>query len=376
MRLLVLTEDFYPSISGGALVKWRFCQLAAERGHDVTVFTPRVADTPERTERDGVCIVRPCRAKPDSLPPQAALGFPFRLAFSVVLCLYLLVYTSRTDYDAVYTGSNTLHWVGAAICRLRGLQGVSFVGYTPGMDPMGGGRLKQFLERLTFRYAMSPVVFCRTPAVRETISAAADRRVEVIHGIVNSEEVRTAAATTDREATRGAYAGDNEVLLAFIGRLSELKNVAAAVDAVADLPAAYRLVIVGDGPQRSAVEARIRARGVEGRVEFVGKLPHEDALAVLAAADALILPSRVEAYPTVVFEGLALGCEVFARPVGILPEIDHPRLHLQPVAEFARAIEATSFDGKGGVDEEMLKSYSLERYTDTVLCAIREDSDK
>jgi glycosyltransferase involved in cell wall biosynthesis len=238
------------------------------------------------------------------------------------------------------------------------------------MHPDGGGRLKRYLEEATFTYALDSTVFCRTPDIRGEIRSRSNRRVEIIYGILNEEVVRRAKTEWKSNSIASDVASTDMTSLTYVGRLSRIKNVPKAVDAIANLSEHFELLIVGDGPERSNIEAKVNELDVGDRVTLLGEMAHEDALTIIAASDGLVLPSLTEAFPTVVFEGLSLGCEVFATPVGILPEIDHPRLHLQPADQFANRIADTEFQATHKLDSETLEKYSLERYTDAVLEAL------
>jgi glycosyltransferase involved in cell wall biosynthesis len=98
-------------------------------------------------------------------------------------------------------------------------------------------------------------------------------------------------------------------------------------------------------------------------------LLHEETLATIAAADALIFPSHAESYGAVVFEALALNTTVFATPVGAVPAVDHPRLHVGTVDELAEIITQSSIESADGLDTETLERFSMERYTDELLGA-------
>jgi glycosyltransferase involved in cell wall biosynthesis len=102
-----------------------------------------------------------------------------------------------------------------------------------------------------------------------------------------------------------------------------VKRPDEAVRVLAELPDSYRLVVLGDGEYRSVVERAVSECDVDGRVDLLGRRPHDDTLRTIAAADVLLVTSSVEAYPTVVFEALSLNTPVVSTPVGILPEIEH-----------------------------------------------------
>jgi glycosyltransferase involved in cell wall biosynthesis len=107
----------------------------------------------------------------------------------------------------------------------------------------------------------------------------------------------------------------DERLLVVACRLVASKRVDLALEAAAlvkDPP--VRLLIVGDGPERAALEQRAVSLGVRAR--FLGALPRREAVAWIAAADALLHPSAIEAAPTVIREARALDVHVVACDVG------------------------------------------------------------
>jgi glycosyltransferase involved in cell wall biosynthesis len=133
-------------------------------------------------------------------------------------------------------------------------------------------------------------------------------RIEVIPSGI---DVAHFASGTRREALRRAYgAGAGDVLAIWVGRLGREKNVELALATIAQLPAAYRLAFVGDGPDREALES---AAGRLGRaIHFAGEL-RRDALAdVYASADVLLFTSSSETQGLVLAEALAAGLPIAA----------------------------------------------------------------
>jgi glycosyltransferase involved in cell wall biosynthesis len=104
-------------------------------------------------------------------------------------------------------------------------------------------------------------------------------------------------------------------LLAFAGRLTAAKALDVAFAAVEQVDG-VTLLVVGDGEQRGELERRAGPR-----VRFLGPLPRERVLEVLAAADAVLLSSSWENFPHVLVESLAAGTPVIATRVGGVPEI-------------------------------------------------------
>ncbi|WP_437638024.1 glycosyltransferase family 4 protein [Sorangium sp. So ce854] len=109
-------------------------------------------------------------------------------------------------------------------------------------------------------------------------------------------------------------------------RLIPTKRVELAIEAARAAGPGLWLVVVGDGPERPALErlARGPAAGSAGHarraggaaVRFTGALPRREALAWIGAADVLLHPSSHEAAPTVIREARALGVPVIACDAG------------------------------------------------------------
>lgn len=123
-------------------------------------------------------------------------------------------------------------------------------------------------------------------------------------------------------ALRRAPDGDPGPLLVAAGALTPEKGHRTLIDALALLPprlAAVRLVLVGTGPERAALESRIAAQGLAGRVELSGEI--EEAMSCIAGATILVQPSFREALGTAVLEAMALGVPVIASATGGLAEL-------------------------------------------------------
>ncbi|WP_313927398.1 glycosyltransferase [Pseudoxanthomonas sp.] len=112
------------------------------------------------------------------------------------------------------------------------------------------------------------------------------------------------------------------VVVGTVGRLVELKNQRLLLDAVAQLAPSHPDVVVvlaGDGPLRSELEAFARQCGIAGRVVFTGS--RKDIPALLAAFDIFTLPSRTEGLSIALLEACAAGLAVIATDVGGNSEI-------------------------------------------------------
>lgn len=106
-----------------------------------------------------------------------------------------------------------------------------------------------------------------------------------------------------------------------VGRLAEVKNHELMLDAFAALaprPARARLVLVGDGPRRAALDERARRLGIATDVAFLGF--RNDIAALLAGADVYLVSSHYEGVSMAVLEAMRARLPVIATRVGGMPE--------------------------------------------------------
>jgi glycosyltransferase involved in cell wall biosynthesis len=129
-----------------------------------------------------------------------------------------------------------------------------------------------------------------------------------------------------RSALRKAFGiGENARVVVFVGLLVPIKGVEFLIEAWTGLirdgrvGEEDRLVLVGDGPMRAALEVQARQSG--GNILFTGTLRQTDVARWISAANLLCLPSRNEGTPNVVVEALASGIPVVASRVGGIPEL-------------------------------------------------------
>lgn len=95
-----------------------------------------------------------------------------------------------------------------------------------------------------------------------------------------------------------------------LGRLSAEKDFATAIRALADLPESVRLLILGEGPERPALEALTADLQLGQRVSLPGRV--DNPFAYLTRAQVCVVPSRVEGLPGAVIEALACATPVVA----------------------------------------------------------------
>jgi glycosyltransferase involved in cell wall biosynthesis len=111
-----------------------------------------------------------------------------------------------------------------------------------------------------------------------------------------------------------------DVFLFTASRLVLSRGVEDIIRALCMLPANVKLVVVGDGEDRSKLERIAKDAGVRDRVNFVGHINHVALPKYFKAADIFVRPSIIEGMGSAFIEAFAAGIPVVATPVGGIPD--------------------------------------------------------
>jgi N-acetyl-alpha-D-glucosaminyl L-malate synthase BshA len=144
-----------------------------------------------------------------------------------------------------------------------------------------------------------------------------EKDIEVIPNFVDTRKYNRAAATEVRKH----FARDDEKILVHTSNFRQVKRVPDAIRIFDEVrkKVPSKLVIIGDGPDRSQCELLCRELGVQDQVKFLGK--QTDVIHVLSLADVFLMPSQSESFGLSALEAMACGVPVVSSSVGGLPEL-------------------------------------------------------
>jgi len=143
--------------------------------------------------------------------------------------------------------------------------------------------------------------------------------IEVIRNFVNCElYVRKPELVVEM---RPQYADSGEALLVHLSNFRPVKRVLDVVEVFARVARARpaRLMLIGDGPDRSAAEQLALRYNVQDRIHFLGKQDNVNEL--LPLADLMIMPSQMESFGLAALEAMACSVPAIATRVGGVPEL-------------------------------------------------------
>ncbi len=147
------------------------------------------------------------------------------------------------------------------------------------------------------------------------------RGIEVVPNFVNCDVYTPINDETARAEARSRLATPGEAILMHLSNFRPVKRVVDVVkvfaQVVREIPA--RLVLVGDGPERSAAEWLARDLRIQDKVHFLGKQERVNEL--LPLADLLLMPSELESFGLAALEAMACKVPSVATRVGGVPEL-------------------------------------------------------
>ncbi|MBW0107117.1 glycosyltransferase family 4 protein, partial [Pseudonocardia sp. KRD291] len=334
MRVLMVSWEFPPVVVGGlgrhvhALSR----ELVAA-GHEVVVLSRQPIGTDSATHpsvQESVDGVRVLRVAED--PPHLEFSadmVAWTLAMGHALVRHALV-ALLPDWrpDVVHAHDWLVAHPAVALADVTGAPLVATLHATE------AGRHAGWLSAPLNRQVHSTewwlanradaVVTCSS-AMRTEVSTLYDldpHRVHVVHNGIDAGRWRVPRAAS--RAARAARESATGPQLVYFGRLEYEKGVQ---DLVAALPRirrrhpGTRLLVAGSGTQREFLDERVTAHRVRRSVEFLGHLPDAELAALLATADAVVLPSRYEPFGIVALEAAAVGATLVASTAGGLGEV-------------------------------------------------------
>jgi len=149
--------------------------------------------------------------------------------------------------------------------------------------------------------------------------------IEVIRNFVNCDvyvrDPGKIAAMRPRFAASAAGDEPAEKLLVHLSNFRPVKRILDVVEIFAQVARALpaRLMLIGDGPDRSGAEHLALRLGVQDRIHFLGKQDNVNEL--LPLADLMLMPSEMESFGLAALEAMACGVPTIATNVGGVPEL-------------------------------------------------------
>ncbi|MGI8912421.1 MAG: glycosyltransferase family 4 protein [Chloroflexota bacterium] len=303
LRIAIVTETFLPKMDGIVRFLLEFLEYLRRQGHAAIVSCPG----PGPSQVAGFRVVREFGVPFPSYPElRLAPGAP-RLASTLV--------SWRPDVIHL-AGPVILGAQGLGLARLLDVPAVGH--YQTNLPRYASHYGAPWLAPLAWSYLVALHNRCARTYVPSRPVAAEVRRHGMRRVQVLPRGVDTAAfrPSLRREAIRQSWGAEpDDLVFLYAGRVAAEKNLAKLAELAPAIPG-VRVVVVGDGPFRPALEAAIG-----DRAHFSGYLRGETLAAAYASADVFAFPSRTETFGLVLLEAMASGLPVLAMCAGGVPDV-------------------------------------------------------
>lgn len=302
LHIGIVTETFPPEVNGVAMTTGRLIDGLTRMGHAVDLVRPRQgrADRPRRAHAMLETLV-------PGLPLPSYAGL--RVGLPAARVLRRLWCEQRPDIVHVVTEGPLGH-CAVRVARALGIPVSSafhtnFHSYSRHygvglLQPIVAGYLRRFHNR-------TACTFVATHQLEAQLASAGFERLRVV-----ARGVDTALFSPARrsESLRREWGASPDTIVAlYVGRIAAEKNlpvVFGAFDELRNAAADARLVVVGDGPQRAALQSS------HPEHVFAGLRRGEDLATHYASADVFLFPSLTETFGNVTLEAMASGLAVVA----------------------------------------------------------------
>lgn len=304
----------YPTYGGSGVVATELGLELAQRGHDIHFisYAPPIRLTPQPNIH--YHEVEVSRYPLFEYPP-----------YDLALATRMAEVSEFYDLDLLHVHYAIPHSVSAMLARQMMAakakpRRLPFVTTLHGTDITLVGQDPSYLPITRFSIMESDGVTAISQYLRERTQREFEikNHIEVIYNFVNCEMYCRDEGWTDR---RKEYAPNGERILVHLSNFRPVKRINDTIEIFdrvrKKIPA--KLLMIGDGPERSRAEWLATQKGIEDDVLFLGK--QDQVREKLALADVMLLPSELESFGLAALE--AMACEVvpIVTRVGGLPEV-------------------------------------------------------
>lgn len=304
MKILLTTDTWTPTVNGVVTSTVNLRAELTARGHDVRVLT--LAGGCHTQQADGVTFLGSLDA--GLIYPGARLRAPaLDNALQELIAWQPDVVHSQCEFSTFAPARRIARACGAPLIHTYHTVYEDYTHYFSPSRRMGR-RLAALFTRAVC--ASADAVIAPTPKIQRLLrSYGVQCPVRVIP---TGLDLRRFTAAPDPALRTALGLPDRGPVLLYLGRLAKEKNIAELIAAMPDIPGAA-LLIVGDGPERPALEAQAEALGLAGRVIFAGMVPPAQVPRYYALADAFVSASTSEAQGLTYIEALAAGLPLLCR---------------------------------------------------------------
>jgi len=294
LKILRVVSDLYPSVVGGiGIHAYEMSKLQAKMGHEVTVYTSRTNSDLKKERIDNFNVIR----------------FEARIIIlgnSIMPDMIFSLMKNKKDFDIIHAHSHL--FFSTNLCSLiRTVGSAPLVITNHGLNSQTAPEWFQNLytatgAKLTFGAADKIICYTET-GKQELIDLGLNpQNIAVIHNGINTDLF-----------VPGKKDSQNNMQLLWIGRFNRGKGVDYLIDAFKLLNSKnpnLKLLLVGRGPDRERIEAKIQDLKLDKCITLKDVVPNSEIVKLYQSSSVFVLPSLEEGVPRTILEAMSCGIPV------------------------------------------------------------------
>jgi len=321
MKILFVSDSYYPHINGVYYFVCRLGPLLQEKGHEVAVIASSESMYSSQKKIDGLDVY--------GLPSLPGLIYPdFRMPSRLLLKSRINRIIQSFKPDIIHIQDHFL--LGKVVIKVNKDLKIPIIGTNHFMPEnfsafVSGGNLKKRFENLLwkdFSRVFNQVNLVTTPTEFGARLIRPKLKVDV-KAISSGISLERFNPSGDTREIRKKYAIPDKTVLLYVGRLDPEKHIEEILKSVALAvkKTDFCFVVVGKGTSKTALEKLTNQLGITNRVIFTGFVPDEELPYIYKLSRCFIIASIAELLSLVTLQAMASGLPIIAVNAGSLSEL-------------------------------------------------------
>jgi 1,2-diacylglycerol 3-alpha-glucosyltransferase len=327
MRILFVSDTYYPHLNGVYYFVCRLAPLLQEKGHQVAVIAPSENMFFSRKQIDDIEVF--------GIPSLPVLYYP-KIRFPIPLFLKSRISQILNSFKPDIIHIQDHFSIAKAAVTVNKNLGIPIIGTNHFMTEnltslFHSEKWKKRLEKIiwsSFSNAFNQVLLVTTPTETAARLIRPKLNVNVI-AVSSGVDLEKFNPFGNKEKIRENYSIPDKPILLYVGRLDPEKHLEEVLQAVAIAVKKidFYFVIVGRGIKKSALEQLVKELGIVNRVVFTGFVPEEDLPFLYKFSRCFIIASIAELLSLATLQAMASGLPIIAVNAGALAEIVHDKIN-------------------------------------------------
>lgn len=325
MRILFVSDTYYPHLNGVYYFVCRIAPLLQKNGHTVAVLAPSETTRLTRKMIDDIEVF--------GVPSLPVVLYPkVRVPIRFLLRARIRALLAEFAPDVIHVQDHFL--LGRIVVKVNKRAAIPVMGTNHFMPE----NLTALIRTYRWKKKLEKMLWSRFSSVYDQlmlVTTPTETAARLIRPLLQTEVVAVSSGIDLKKfrprphghQIRARYGIPDKPVLLFVGRLDPEKKLDEVLDAVAKAlqQTEFCLVVVGKGIQQPALEKRAAKLQIAQSVIFTGFVPEEDLPMIYQLSRCFIIASIAELLSLATLQAMASGLPVIAARAGALEELVHDR---------------------------------------------------